>query len=102
MEEKYLLIQIFSLLLVLSLYSLLLEKNIGMDKPVIRKAIRYISEFYPIFTLVVLWGYFIYGKNQLNINILYFASACAGMVFDVTVVLNRLHSKGNFKNGPNS
>jgi hypothetical protein len=102
LEIKCILIQISSLLIVLSLYSLLLNTNFGMDKSIIRKAIRNFLEFYPILTLLVLWGYFIYEKIQLNIDVLGLPSACAAMALNITAVLKRLYSKSNCKNEPNS
>ena len=99
MEIKCILVQISSLLIVLSLYSLLLNTNFGMDKSIIRKAIRNFLEFYPILTLLVLWGYFIY--EQLNIDVLGLPSACAAMALNITAVLKRLYSKSNCNNEPN-
>ena len=100
MEIKCILVQISSLLIVLSLYSLLLNTNFGMDKSIIRKAIRNFLEFYPILTLLVLWGYFIY--EQLNIDVLGLPSACAAMALNITAVLKRLYSKSfNIRVGPN-
>jgi hypothetical protein len=73
-----------------------------MEKSAIQRAIRLILEFYPILTLVVLWGYFIYEKIQLNIDVLGLASACAAMALNITAVLKRLYLKSNCKNEPNS